>query len=111
MPDTELSCGVAACDFVARHASENAAIALLNNHNITHTSGNSNAGAAASSRMPKASRPELKSDSTDEEWNIFLVQWKRFKNCYTFTHGQLKEQLFQCCESRLGDLFLRWIMP
>ena len=108
MVNTEIACGVANCGFVARHESENVAICLMNNHNVTHTTGNNSTHAgAASSRAPKANRPEVKQDITDEEWNIFLVEWERYKKCYTFAAGQLQEQLFQCCERALGTLLLR----
>ena len=62
---------------------------------------------AVKQRLPKIDRPELKQDTTDEDWATFEAEWKRFKRCTHMTPDEIADQLFQCCERSLGRLLLK----
>ena len=83
MPDTEISCQVPDCEYVARHASEAVTVGMLGSHVVTHSSATVVAG-SSSSRAPKIDRPILKQDINDEEWAMFVAEWGRFKKCFSF---------------------------
>ena len=100
---TKIDCQLPDCEYVAEHASEAVAIAMLTSHNMTHLPSSSG---SSSSRAPKIDRPVLKQDITDEEWTMFKREWERFKKCFSFTDN-LNDQLFQCCVDKLRDLLLR----
>ena len=62
---------------------------------------------ASRQRIPKIDRPELKLDTTDEDWATFEAEWKRFKRCTHVPNDEIADQLFQCCERSLGRLLLK----
>ena len=102
---TTISCQYTDCEYVAEHSSEAVAIAMLTSHNNIH-SGASNR-AATKQKVPKIDRPELKQDISDEEWQSFEAEWRRFKRCTEMSRSEVPDQLFQCCERSLARLLLK----
>ena len=49
----------------------------------------------------------MKQDITEEEWETFTQEWKRFKRCTDIPVGQEADQLFDCCEKTLGRLVIK----
>ena len=96
------------CTYVAVHDVVEVAVAFLNSHSMTHQSANLSSTGGASVRAPKIDRPVLKQDVSDEDWEMFKAEWSRFKLCYKFLPSELNQQLFQCCEPRLGNLLLKF---
>ena len=103
---TEIPCQFSGCDYVANHASEAVAIVMYSSHTASHQQSSSSAS-ATKQRMPKIDRPELKQDTTDEDWATFEAEWKRFKRCTHITPDEVADQLFQCCERSLGRLLIK----
>jgi ribosomal protein L44E len=104
MATTSIQCQVPGCTYKAEHASEAVAIAMLTNHNSVHQAG---AAQAVRHRVPKVDRPIIKQDSSDEEWQTFEADWKRFKRLMQIPDGDLADQLIECCEKPLSRLLLK----
>ena len=49
----------------------------------------------------KFPRPEVKLDSSAEEWSEFLVTWDQYKAEYNLEGASLIRQLFACCSEEL----------
>lgn len=77
---------------------------MLTNHNSVHQAG---AAQAVRHRVPKVDRPIIKQDSSDEEWQTFEADWKRFKRLMQIPDGDLADQLIECCEKPLSRLLLK----
>ena len=60
-----------------------------------------------SQKVPKIDRQELKQDISDEEWQSFEAEWRRFKHCTEMSRSEVPDQLFQCCEQSLARLLLK----
>ena len=59
-------------------------------------------GGGTSDRKPeKFPRPELKLDSSAEEWSEFLVTWRQYKEEYNLEGASLIRQLFASCSEDL----------
>jgi len=52
-------------------------------------------------------RPVLTQDISDEEWQTFEVEWKRFKRLTQIPDDSLADQLIECCEKSLSRLLLK----
>ena len=52
-------------------------------------------------KLPQFPRPELKLDSSAEEWSEFIVTWNQFKEEYNLEGPSLIRQLFACCSEDL----------
>ena len=65
-------------------------------------------GASNNDRKPeKFPRPDLKLDSSAEEWSEFLVTWQQYKEEYNLTGATLIRQLFACCSEDLRSSLSR----
>ena len=53
-------------------------------------------------------RPELKLDSSSEEWSEFLVTWTQYKDEYQLEGSSLIRQLFACCSDELRHSLSRF---
>ena len=96
----ELPCTVGGtCQFKTILLEFDQAKALLDSHlQYAHPA----AGGSNSDRRPeKFPRPELKLDSSQEEWSEFLVTWTQYKEEYQLTGSSLIRQLFACCSDEL----------
>ena len=97
---TRIECQVTGCDYVAEHASEGVAIALLTSHSQNHKK-------SGKQKAPHIERPELKQDISIEEWQVFEKDWSRFKKYIDIDDGDLADQLFQCCVKPLRRLLIK----
>ena len=105
---TSISCQVSGCSYVAEHESEAVAIAMLTSHSQNHQGNTSKAVASSSKqKVPKIDRPEVKQDISDEDWQSFEAEWKRFKRCTEMRNEEVADQLFQCCDKLLKRLLLK----
>ena len=102
---TTIECQFTGCDYIAEHASEAVAIAMLTSHNNIHQG--SALRAATKQRVPKIDRPVLKQDINDEDWQAFEAEWRRFKRCTEMSPQDVADQLFQCCDKSLSRLLLK----
>ena len=60
------------------------------------------AGGSNNDNKPeKFPRPELKLDSSAEEWSEFLVPWNEYKAEYNLGEARLIKQLFASCSEDL----------
>ena len=97
---TRIECQVTGCDYVAEHASEGVAIALLTSHGQNHKK-------SGKQKAPHIERPELKQDISIEEWQVFEKDWSRFEKYIDIEDGDLADQLFQCCVKPLRKLLIK----
>ena len=59
-------------------------------------------GGVNNDRKPeKFPRPDIKLDSSAEEWSEFLVTWQQYKAEYNLGGASLIRQLFACCSEEL----------
>ena len=59
-------------------------------------------GGGNNDRKPeKFPRPDIKLDSSAEEWSEFLVTWQQYKAEYNLGGASLIRQLFACCSEEL----------
>ena len=99
---TKIPCGFPECDFSAEHASETVALSIFDSHKESHK-----VVASSSAKPPGIGRPNMKQDVTEEEWDAFVLKWRRFKRYHNFPVGQVADQLLSCCESDLETLLLK----
>ena len=99
---TKIPCGFPECDFSAEHASETVALSIFDSHKESHK-----VVASSSAKSPGIGRPNMKQDVTEEEWDAFVLKWRRFKRYHNFPVGQVADQLLSCCESDLETLLLK----
>ena len=102
---TTINCQYTGCQYVAQHNSEAVAIAMLTSHNSIHSGAAPRA--ATKQKVPRIDRPELKQDVSDEDWQTFEAEWRRFKRCTEMSDNEVADQLFQCCEKSLARLILK----
>ena len=55
------------------------------------------AGAGGGKKPEKFPRPEIKMDSSAEDWAEFEVEWDQYKEEYTLAGNALIRQLYACC--------------
>ena len=105
---TSICCQGSECSYGAEHESEAVAIAMLTSHSQNHQGTTSNAVASSSKqKVPKIDRQEVKQDLSDEDWQSFEAEWKRFKRCTEMRNEEVADQLFQCCDKSLMRLLLK----
>ena len=59
-------------------------------------------------KLPPVERTKLNQDVTEEEWESFYQDWKRFSRCTDIPAGQQADQLFNCCEKGLAKMTNTW---
>ena len=104
---TKINCQVTGCTYVVEHESEAVAIAMLTSHSQNHKGNSSPAATSTKQKVPKIDRPEVKQDISDEDWQSFEAEWRRFKRCTEMRNEEVADQLFQCCEKSLKRLLLK----
>ena len=107
MAPVELPCTVGGeCDFKTIKLEFDQAKVLLDSHlQYAHQA----AGGGNSDRRPERfPRPELKLDSSQEEWSEFLVTWNQYKDEYKLGGSSLIRQLFACCSEELRHSLSRY---
>ena len=100
MAPVELPCTVGgSCTFKTIQLEFEQAKALLDSHlKYAHQA----TGGSNSERKPeKFPRPDIKLDSSQEEWSEFLVMWRQYKEEYNLAGSSLIRQLFACCSEEL----------
>ena len=58
-------------------------------------------------RQPKLTRPRIKLNSTNEQWNAFFRRWETFKVGSNITPASASTQLLECADDTLEDIILR----
>lgn len=106
MAPTQIKCGFTGCDYVSENESEQVALIQFQSHIAAHQQPQGRAP-TTKQKLPPIERPKLKQDVTEEEWDSFNQEWKRFSRCTDIPTGQEADQLFDCCERSLGRLLLK----
>ena len=65
------------------------------------------AGAGGGKKPEKFPRPEIKMDSSAEDWAEFEVEWEQYKEEYTLAGNALIRQLYACCSDELKQSLSR----
>ena len=65
------------------------------------------AGAGGGKKPEKFPRPEIKMDSSAEDWAEFEVEWEQYKEEYTLAGSALIRQLYACCSDELKQSLSR----
>ena len=65
------------------------------------------AGAGVGKKPEKFPRPEIKMDSSAEDWSEFEVEWEQYKEEYTLAGSALIRQLYACCSDELKQSLSR----
>ena len=108
MAPTKIECGFPDCEYVTEHESEQVALIQFQSHLSAHQQiQNSSSAAPNKQKLPPIERPILKQDISEEEWDSFLQEWKRFKRCTDIPSDQEADHLFNCCEKGLRRLILK----
>ena len=107
MVATRLQCGFTGCEYVSESESEQVALLQFQSHMASHQQAPQARPASTKQKLPAIVRPKLKQDITEEEWETFKQEWKRFRRCTEIPIGQEADQLFDCCEQGLGRLLLK----
>ena len=105
----KLSCQFTGCEWSIEHDSEAVAIALLTSHGNVHLRG-PGVSTESRSKQPKVDRPELIQDISDEDWETFEDEWRRFKRSWyspSTTQLEVTDQLLECCEQNLRRLLVK----
>ena len=101
-----IHCPIESCTYATEDVEAAVTAALLVIHNNVHISTNTAATLTRQS-APKIERPKIASGSSEETWNTFSTRWTMFKRSVSLTTNESVHQLFQCCETDLGDVLLR----
>ncbi len=104
---TKINCQVTGCTYVVEHESEAVAIAMLTSHSQNHRGNSSTTATSTKQKVPKIDRPEVKQDISDEDWQSFEAEWRRFKRCTEMRNEEVADQLFQCCDKSLKRLLMK----
>ena len=65
------------------------------------------AGTAGGKKPEKFPRPEIKLDSSVEDWSEFEVEWEQYKEEYALAGNALIRQLYACCSDELKQSLSR----
>ena len=65
------------------------------------------AQAVSSNKPEKFPRPEIKLDSTAEDWEEFSVTWSQYKAEYSLAGAGLIRQLIACCSEEMKQSLSR----
>ena len=108
MAPTVIKCGFTDCDYKSEHESEQVALLQFQSHLASHSQSKTQTNSQSDGqKLPPIERPILKQDVTEEEWECFTQEFKRFKRCAAIPAGQEADVLFSCCERSLGRLLLK----
>ena len=108
MAPTIIKCGYTDCDYKSEHESEQVASLQFQSHMAVHTSKVQAPASGDSVRAkPEVEKPVLKQDITEEEWDSFTQEFRRYKRRLRTPVGQEADDLFDCCEKSLGRLLLK----
>jgi len=107
MAATRIQCGFTGCEYVSECESEQVALIQFQSHMAAHQQTPQARVATTKQKLPPIERPKLKQGITQEEWDSFNQEWKRFRRCTDIPVGQEADQLFDCCERGLGRLLLK----
>ena len=102
---SEISCQFPGCEFNATNASEQVALAMFQSHLLSHQPGSGSNNNVQ--RLPPIPRPMVKQDISEEDWALFLSEWKNFKRCTNIPASIQADQLYHCCEQGLAKLIVR----
>ncbi len=105
MAVTRIQCGFTDCEYVSESQSEQVALIQFQSHMAAHQQPPQARVATTKQKLPPMERPILKQDVTEEEWDSFNQDWKRFSRCTDIPAGQVADQLFDCCERGLGGFY------
>jgi len=104
---TRIVCGFTDCEYVSENQSETVATLQFQSHMVVHQQTQQPKVGTTKQKLPPVERPKLNQDVTEEEWESFYQDWKRFSRCTDIPAGQQADQLFNCCEKGLGRLLLK----
>ena len=98
----KLHCEVESCDFEAANDDKDIMLAQYASHQRNHENG-ATPIRAGTSRAAKVERPKIGMGSSEESWNTFLSRWSNYKRTAAIPVSLAAGELFECCESDLGD--------
>ena len=107
MAATRIQCGFMGCEYVSESESEQVALIQFQSHMAAHQQPPQARASTTKQKLPRIERPTLKQDVSEEEWDSFNQEWKRFRRCTDIPAGQEADQLFDCSERGLGRLLLK----
>ena len=102
MPSVD--CPFDGCEYKAENDDVGVIAALLNIQAFTHKDANST---SSQQKPPKMDRPSIELHSSEELWNAFDVRWNMFKKSTKMSADETVRQLFQCCDTELGNALLK----
>ena len=88
------------CNFETVELEYDLAKAQQDGH-MQYAHGNAAGQGGAPKRPEKFPRPEIKMDSSVEDWSEFEVEWDQYKEEYTLAGTALIRQLYACCTDEL----------
>ena len=94
------------CEFETVQLEYEQAKAQQDGH-MQYAHGGGAAGTAGGKKPEKFPRPEVKMDSSAEDWNEFEVEWEQYKEEYTLAGSALIRQLYACCTDDLKQSLSR----
>ena len=98
MPQVTYKCEFAQCDWEAKTDTVGDYVALYQIHvKARHP----DTVTAASSKAEKAKRPELSSDTSEEDWAYFTTRWDQYKKATGLKGDDIVTQLLECCDEQL----------
>ena len=100
-----LKCEYDSCSFETSHDDKDVMLAQYSSHQRNHENAirTPPTGRAETSRAAKAERPKISSGCSEESWNMFLTRWKNYKRTSGIPHTIAAGELFECCDTELGD--------
>ena len=105
MPNTKLPCLIGGdCEFETVSLPYEQAKELLDGH-MRYAHGQ--APTVSNNKPEKFPRPEIKLDSTAEDWEEFTVSWNQYKEEYDLTGAGLIRQLIACCSEEMRQSLSR----
>ena len=98
-----------ACNFMTVELEYAQAKELLDTHlRYAHPVAAGAGGGAGGNKKPeKFPRPEIKLDSSAEDWAEFKVTWTQYKEEYELAGAALIRQLYACCSEELRQSLSR----
>ena len=99
MTQVKLKCVLDDCDYETTQLDFEHARSMLDLHmRYAHPTGEASGGVRKPEKFP---RPEIKLDSSAEDWSEFLETWKQYKEEYALQGAGLIRQLFAACSDVL----------
>ena len=102
MAPVKIKCtsGDANCNYETQELEIEEANILLESH-LKHAHPVRGRGNTNDRKPEKFPRPELKLDSSSEEWSEFLVTWRQYKDEYNLAGASLMRHFFASCSEDL----------